>query len=223
MCMTHVQRTMVVLSDKASWPFHDAFSASFVQACNDALNRAVTIFLLVRQQLERTDQGSQSPKGAACDLTPFASVALTPSCRTSILLGASQSYWPPHAAHHQLECFFILLLPSPCPVDTQQMWSSNGKQLQCGQTYDKVTPPIPSTGRQKSVFFSGTSCAMPKRPISSIATLSQASRVFSKVHSQSFPSFLPVFFFKNSPNYHASLRCRHGASFGDHSLCPDLF
>ena len=43
-----------------------------------------------------------------------------------------------------------------------------------GQTYDKVTPPIPSTGamirRKKSVLFLGISSATPKRTMSSFAT-----------------------------------------------------
>ena len=37
-------------------PIHDAFSTSFMQACDDALDRAVTISLQVRQQLERVYQ-----------------------------------------------------------------------------------------------------------------------------------------------------------------------
>ena len=35
-------------------PIHDSLSASFMEACDDSFSRAVAIFLLVRQQLERT-------------------------------------------------------------------------------------------------------------------------------------------------------------------------
>ena len=89
---------------------------------------------------------SHSPNDAASALKTFPLSAVAPICTTTILVCALHSYWPPHAAHHQLQCFFFLLLPSPCPVDTHHTLSSTGKQLQCGQTYDKVTPPIPSTG-----------------------------------------------------------------------------
>ena len=65
-------------------------------------------------------------------------------------------------------------LPSPSPDDTHHMQSSSGKQLQCGQTYDKLTPPIPDIGAmillKKSVLFHKISCAMLKRLISSMAT-----------------------------------------------------
>ena len=117
---------------------------------------------------------------------------MAPSCTTNILFGALHSYWPPQAAHHQLH-FFFLLLRSPCPIDTHHMWSSKGKQLPCGQTYDKVTPHNPSTYAmirlKKSLIFSEDSCAMLRRPISSVATCSYASRILSKVHSQSFFPF----------------------------------
>ena len=51
--MTHVHRTTVIRSGKTSQPVHSASSASFVPACCNALNRAIAIFLRVRQQLER--------------------------------------------------------------------------------------------------------------------------------------------------------------------------
>ena len=60
--MTHVHRTTVIRLEKASQPVHDASSASFVHACYNALNRAITIFLLVRQQLERIDQVVTQPQ-----------------------------------------------------------------------------------------------------------------------------------------------------------------
>ena len=43
------------------------------------------------------------------------------------------------------------------PPETHQTYCSKGNLLQCGQTYDKVTPPIPSIGarirRKKSVLL----------------------------------------------------------------------
>ena len=122
---------------------------------------------------------SYSSSGAACALKTFASFALVLSCMTSILLGARQSYSPPHAAHHQQHCFFLLLLPSPCPHDTHHMQSSKGKQLRCKYTSHNVTLPTPDTSAKiilkKSVLFRTMSCAMLRRPTSSEATLSQAS------------------------------------------------
>ena len=44
-----------------------------------------------------------------------------PICTTTILLGALHSYWRPHAAPHQLQCFFFLLLPSPSPVSSVRL------------------------------------------------------------------------------------------------------
>ena len=51
----HVHSTVVVCFVEASQPVHDASSVSFVQS-NNALNRNVTIFSLVRQQPQRIDQ-----------------------------------------------------------------------------------------------------------------------------------------------------------------------
>ena len=121
------------------------------QARNNVLNRTITISLLVRQQLERIDQILTHKV-----LCGTASSSFVPSCTTRILLGALHSYLPPHTAHHQLQCLFFLLFP--CPAETHQMQSSKGKLLQCGQKYDKVTPPTPPTGAmilfKRSVLFS---------------------------------------------------------------------
>ena len=65
------------------------------------------------------------------------------SCITKTLFGSLQLYWPPHAAHHQLHCFFLFLPPSPCSPQTRQ---------------------IPWTGamirRKKSVLLCNTCCTM---------------------------------------------------------------
>ena len=50
---------MIVDFDKVSQALHSALSASFTEAFHDILDWAITIFLLVRQQLER---------GTACAL-----------------------------------------------------------------------------------------------------------------------------------------------------------
>ena len=134
--------------------------------------------------------------------TPGASLALAPSCTSSILSGAIHSNWPPQAAHHQLQCLFFLLLLSPSPVDTHQMSSSKGKLLQCGQTYDKVTPPIPIHWRDDP---SQEVRALPQNFLHSANTpncilchLLESLGNLSKVHSPKL-SFLPVFFLKNPP------------------------
>ena len=114
--------------------------------------RPVTILLIglspsffwFAKNLSALTRLSHKPNGAACVLNTFASLAFTPSCTTSILLGALRSYWPPQAAHHHLQCFFFLLLPSPCPVDTTIV--VEGETVAMWRTYDKVTLPIPSIG-----------------------------------------------------------------------------
>ena len=60
--MTHVHRTAGIRLEKASQPVHDASAASFVHACYNALNQAITLFLLVRQQLERIDHVVTQPQ-----------------------------------------------------------------------------------------------------------------------------------------------------------------
>ena len=151
--MNHVHRTMVIRFDESSWPAHDATFASFVQACYNTLNRTIAIFLLVRQQLEHIYQVVTQPQRCCvCFEHTLTSLALAPICTTSILFGALHSYWPPQAAPP-----VAVLLLCCCRLRVPSIPTSNGKQLQCGQKYDKVTPPIPSTGatirRNKSVLF----------------------------------------------------------------------
>ena len=181
-----------------------------MQACDDNLNRAVTIFLLVRQQLERIDL-SHSPNGAACALNTFASWAFTPSCTTSILLGALHIRVCLHKPHTtQLQCFFFLL--SPCPVETHQMQSSKVKLLQCGQTYNKMTPPSPSTGamirRKKSVLFSEFPAQCPNVQFHPLPP-SRKLREFFRWSTQTL-SFLPVSLIKVLPT--TILHCKVAAT-----------
>ena len=129
-----------------------AFSVSFFQARHYALNRALTIRLLIRQQLQRVDQ-------------------IVTSCTTCVLLCDLHSYLPPHNAHHQLQCFFFPL--SPC-VDTHQnvvlqrktvAMRANIRQGDTSQSTDRRDD-------RKSVLFLNISCTVPKRPNSYFATFS---------------------------------------------------
>ena len=52
----HVHSTVIVCFGESSQPVPDASSASFVHACYNALDRTITIFLLVRQELWRIGQ-----------------------------------------------------------------------------------------------------------------------------------------------------------------------
>ena len=108
----------------------------------------------------------KAPKSVACALNTLRFIGIW---HLSLIL-ASTSRTP------QIAMLLLSAVAVSVSVDTHQMLSSNGKQLKCGQTYDKLTPPIPSTcamiRRKKSVPFLRISCAMPKRPISSIATFS---------------------------------------------------
>ena len=95
--------------------FHYSAATSLQQTWNNYTNLTVAIFPLVCQALKRVDQvfaGSlwcrMSPKKCASRLSVL-------SCMTKTLVGPFQSYWPPHASHHQLHCCF------PCPAETHQM------------------------------------------------------------------------------------------------------
>ena len=52
-----------------------------------------------------------------------------------------QLHWSPHAAHHQLHCFFLPLVLSPCSSDIHQMKTSSGNRWQPKHTHDNGTPP----------------------------------------------------------------------------------
>ena len=109
--------TVVVEFNKTSQTIHDSFSASFMKVFDDdALDRAVTISLLDRQQLERVDQVFTQTLWRLARFEDLCMMASAPVCTISILLSALHLYWPPHIAHHQLP--------------------SRGKLLQCGHTYD---------------------------------------------------------------------------------------
>ena len=99
---------------------------------------------------------SHNPNGAACALN-LRFIGIGTELHHQYPVGRSPFVLPPQAAHH----------PSPCPVDTHQIQSSKEKQLQWGQTYDKVTPHIPSLGAmillKKSVPVLRISHAMLRR------------------------------------------------------------
>ena len=69
----HGAATVAVCFEESSYPVHDASSASFVQDRHNALNRAITICLLVSQaNFSALIRLSHKPKGAACALKTFA-------------------------------------------------------------------------------------------------------------------------------------------------------
>ena len=115
--------TVTVCFDEfSSEPVHDAFTTFLVQTCNDVSNRAITIHLWVRQKLQRIDQVVTQPRRSCMRFEDFRCVCIGadlchqyPVGRSPVVLAAA------HAAHHQLHCFFFLLLPSPCPDDTHDM------------------------------------------------------------------------------------------------------
>ena len=190
--LTNVNCTVVVNFDKTSWSVHDSFSASYMLACDDVwvgLSQSVHWFA---KSLSALNKWSHNPNGAACALHTFVSLALVPSCTTSILLGALHSYWPPHTAHHQQQCFFFLLMSSPCPVETHQTLSFKVKLLHCGQTKHTMKWQLPfhrlvrwPVAKYPCFFFS-IFYTMSKRPISYYATFSYTSRMLSRVHHEDF-------------------------------------
>ena len=53
--VAHLQGTMIIDFKKVSQALHNSFSVSFTKACYNTLDWAISIFLLVGQQLERID------------------------------------------------------------------------------------------------------------------------------------------------------------------------
>ena len=97
------------------------------------MNRAIPIFLLVCQHQVVTQTRKRCVR--------FEDLRLVRVCSDlhhQNPVGRSQFIFSLQIAHHQLLCFF--------PVDTHQIESSRGNQLQCGRKYDSVTPPCPPAG-----------------------------------------------------------------------------
>ena len=59
---THTDSTVVVYFNEVPKPIHDAYTSSLVQTCDDASNRVITIYLLVRQKLQRIDNVVTQPQ-----------------------------------------------------------------------------------------------------------------------------------------------------------------
>ena len=92
---------------------------------NEHLHRAVIFFSFwFPKSLRALTKLSHTPCGGACARKALASRRSALSGMTKILFRFLQSYWPPHAAHHQLPCFF------QCFVETNQMWSVSGYRCQ---------------------------------------------------------------------------------------------
>ena len=194
--MAHVYRTAVIRSDENSQPVHNSCSASFVQACYNALNRAITIPLLVRQQLKRIDPVVTQPQ------------------RRCVRFEHPRFIGIGTEVHHQYPVWrslFVLVSSSRAPSVAMLLLSV----VAC----DKVTPPIPSTGamirRKKSVFFVRISWAMPNRryhpllPSHELPEFFQRSTHKAFLHSYTLLEILPIAIF---------MRGRDGASPGDCSL-----
>ena len=86
---------MVANCNKLPEPVRHSESTFFLRALYNHLDWAVA----VESALIKL---SQTPCGAACARKTLGSRRFMLSGMTKNLLGALQSYWPPHAAHHQL-------------------------------------------------------------------------------------------------------------------------
>ena len=126
----------------------NSFSASFTQACYKiGLSPS---FCWFAKSLSALIKFSHTPSGIACAfLIPLSDWHCHPVCTTSNLLGALHSQFSPQFEHHKLQCFFFLLL-SPFAVDTHQMKSSSGKQLQHEQQIRKRDTSMSSGWRDDS-------------------------------------------------------------------------
>ena len=130
-----------------------------------ALNRAITICLLARQQLERIDQVVAQPQRRYVRFEDLRFSGIDTELHYQNPVGCSPFVLASTSCTLPVAMFLL-------SVVAYSKW----KLLQCGQTYDKVIPPNPSTGAmirlEESVLILRISCAMPKRPTSSVATFS---------------------------------------------------
>ena len=161
--MAHVQGTVIVNLKKNSQALHNSFAASFTLACYYTLDRAIYIFLLVRQQLERIDQNFTQTLRCRMGFKNFCPTGITTCLYHQQPVGRSPFL-----------CFSTYRAPPTAVLLSGRMQSSKRKLLQCGHTYDRVTPFCPPAGtmmhRRKSVLFDTIPCSTFKLPVSSFAT-----------------------------------------------------
>ena len=124
-------------------------------------------FLLVRQQLERIDQVVTQPQRCCVCFDHHRFSVVDTELHHRYLVGRSPFVLASTCRTRPV----AMLLLSDVAVSVSRRYPPNVvfQRLQCGQTYDKVTPPIPSIGamirRKKSVLFLWISCTMPQRVI----------------------------------------------------------
>ena len=152
----------------------------------------------------------------------FASLRSVLSCITNTPFGFLQSYYPPHAAHHQLLCFF------PCSAGTQQNKVFKRARM-TERTYDSVTPPCPSIGAmvglRKSVLFCRIGCAMLLRPSSCCKNIAAPLTLVHALRACHSEQLRPVARFSSVPRLsdHGTVQLHRCCCLGYQVSCPQLF
>ena len=135
-----LQGTMIVNLCEVSQPLRETLPAHLTEVRHDVLYEAVSILLLVRQQLQRIDQ---IPTSALRYCMRFEDLG---QVNTFACLHHQEPVWfPPSIFFSTDRTLPMCVLFTP---ETHQTWSSIGKLLQCGHKYDIVTPPCPLLARQ---------------------------------------------------------------------------
>ena len=83
------------------------YPAHLTEVRHDVLYEAVSILLLVREQLQRIDQSLAWTLKYCMRFEDLGWLTLAPVCTTRTLFGAVQSNFSLQIAHHQFVCFFL--------------------------------------------------------------------------------------------------------------------
>ena len=89
--VSNLKGTLVVNLCEFSQPMHEALPAPLTEVRHDVLNEAVSIFLLVRQQLQRVNQISAKTLRYCTCFEDLGLFFLSPVCTTKSLFGCFQS------------------------------------------------------------------------------------------------------------------------------------
>ena len=133
-----LKRTLVVNLFDISQLVREALPAPHTEVCHNVLHEAVSIFLLVRQRLQRLNQMSSQALRYRMRFEDLGRLILSPVCTTKSLFGCYQSHFSPQIAHHQLSRPF---LPEThqvghCNASLSSGWRNEASQVVCASDHD---------------------------------------------------------------------------------------
>ena len=167
---------MIVCFGESFQPVPDASSASFVHACYNALDRTITIFLLVRQELWRIGQVVTQPQRRCVRIEDFRCLrwlrfAPLKSC-CALSIRAALRMWHTTSCSVSSSCCCRLRRYPPYVVIHKEAAAMRAyvRQGDSSDSVDGCADPVCKSPCPFSIF----SRAMLGRPMSSEATLSWA-------------------------------------------------